>query len=207
VGVRKERAADTEAALKEAASRQFVEHGYLNTKIVDITRVAGRATGSFYEHFTSKDDLLRALREDMNRQASQLIAGQQHPRDHDLGDWSQLRAHLAVAWQVMRAHLPVILAVFESAMASGQDRGQFWQQLLTDTGILREHLEYLREQGRPLPGDPALVAAAMGGMLSMLAYTTLPTGASGFSDDEIIDTLTNLLHSGIGGGQPKRHRR
>jgi AcrR family transcriptional regulator len=201
VGVRKARAADTEAALKEAARRQFVERGYLNTKIADITRAAGRATGSFYEHFTSKEDLLRALRDDMYQQASVVIVGQQHPRDHDLGDRQQLRAHLAVAWQVLRANLPVMLALLESAMASGQDRGQFWQQLLADTSMLREHLEYLREQGRPLPGDPALVAAAMGGMLSMLAYATLPTEASGFSDDEIIDTLTSLLLTGIRGSR------
>jgi AcrR family transcriptional regulator len=199
VGVRQAKAAGTEAALKEAARQQFVERGYLNTKIVDITRAAGRATGSFYEHFASKEDLLHALRDDMYRQASDVIAGQAHPREHDLGDRAQLRAHLAVAWQVLRANLPVMLALFESAMAGGQDRGQFWQQLLTDTGMLREHLEYVREQGRPLPGDPALIAAAMGGMLSTLAFATLPTEASGYSDDEIIDTLTGLLLTGIGG--------
>jgi hypothetical protein len=125
--------------------------------------------------------------------------GQQHPRDHDLSDRQQLRAHLAVAWQVMRANLPVMVALFESAMASGQGSAQIWQRLVEDNGVLCEHLEYLREQGHPLPGEPALVAAAMGGMLSMLAYAVLPSGASGFSDDEIIDTLTGLLLTGIGG--------
>jgi cytochrome P450 len=99
----------------------------------------------------------------------------------------------------MRANLPVMVALFESAMASGQGSAQIWQRLVEDTGMLREHLEYLREQDHPLPGEPTLVAAAMGGMLSMLAYAVLPSGASGFSDDEIIDTLTGLLLAGIGG--------
>ena len=65
--------------------------------------------------------------------------------------------------------------------------------------MLRDHLEYLRNRGHKLPGDPTLVAAAMGGMLSMLAYAILPTDASGFADDEVIDTVTDLLLGGING--------
>jgi hypothetical protein len=69
----------------------------------------------------------------------------------------------------------------------------------------RDHLEYLQARGDALPGDPTLVAAAIGGMLSMLAYALLPadpdavavSGGPGYSDAQILGTLTNLLLRGL----------
>lgn len=66
---RKERAAQTEIALKEAARRVFARSGYLNAKISDITAEAGRSAGSFYKHFTGKQDVLQALLSDWLAQA------------------------------------------------------------------------------------------------------------------------------------------
>ena len=199
MGIRQDKAAETQQALKAAAGRQFLERGYLNTKITDITAAAGRATGSFYDHFASKEDLLQSLLADMQGEASTRINGQQHPPDHDLTDRAQLRAHLAVAWSVMRSNLPVMVALFESSVSQSPGSGQAWQRLSEDTAMLRQHLEYLRDKGNQLPGDPALVAAAMGGMLSMLAYAMLPSDAAGFADEEVIDTVTDLLLAGLRG--------
>jgi AcrR family transcriptional regulator len=205
MGVRKARAAQTEAALKAAARREFAKRGYLNTKITDITAAADRATGSFYQHFASKEDLLQALLADMHGQAGQAFDdGDQPP--HDLTDPAQLREHLAVAWGVMRDNRPVMTALFESAMAAGPASGALWERLAADTTMLREHLEYVRDQGHALPGDPALIAAAIGGMLSMLAYALLPAapdgagpGGPGYSDTQILDTLASLLLHGLAG--------
>jgi AcrR family transcriptional regulator len=172
-GVRKAKAAETEEALKEAARRQFAERGYLNTKITDITAAADRATGSFYQHFASKEELLQALLADMHGQAGEAFDDGGHP-PHDLTDPAQLREHLAVAWGVMRDNRPVMNALLESAMAAGPASGALWKRLAADTSMFRKHLEYLREEGHALPGDPTLIAAAMGGMLSMLAYALLP---------------------------------
>jgi AcrR family transcriptional regulator len=202
MGVRKEMAAETEAALKGAALRQFAERGYLNTKITDITAAAGRATGSFYQHFASKEDLLQALLADMREQASAMFDLEADDSPHDLTDRAQLRAHLAAAWRVMRANRPVLTALYESSTAAGPMSGVLWERLTTDTIMFREHLEYLRSRGHVLPGDPTLIAAAMGGMLSSLGYALLPADPSaatgpGYSDDEIIDAVTSLLLHGL----------
>ncbi len=202
MGVRKVKAAETESALKAAARREFAERGYLNTKITDITAAADRATGSFYEHFAGKEDLLRALLADMHSQAGDRLASEDHP-PHDLTDPQQLRDHVQVAWNVMRENRPVMIALFESAMAAGPGSGALWDRLAEDTEMFRRHLEYLRQRGHRLPGDPALVAAAMGGMMSMLAYALLP-GGTRYSTAEIVETLSSLLLYGLAGPQAPR---
>ncbi|WP_432828922.1 TetR/AcrR family transcriptional regulator [Dactylosporangium sp. CA-092794] len=193
--MRKVRAAQTRAALLEAARALFAERGYLNTKITDITAAAGRATGSFYEHFADKEELLRALLADLEEAADAHLAAGDHPADHDLTDRAQLRDHVGVAWAVMRQHRPVQIALFQSMVADDPASGRAWRELTGQTAVLREHLDYLRDRGRSLPGEPELVAAAMGAMLALLSYALPPGGEH--PDDRVVDTLTDLLHSGL----------
>jgi AcrR family transcriptional regulator len=195
---RKAQAAQTRAALIDAGRRVFSERGYINTKITDVTAAAGRSTGSFYEHFADKEQLLRALIAEMEASADAHLAQHEHPDDHDLTDRAQLREHIAIAWTVMREHRPVTVAQFQSMIAADPGSGRAWQTLLEQTTTLREHLEYLGEKGCWLPGEPQLIAATIGAMLGMLGYATPSTGQPE-DDDRIVDSLTDLLLHGLTG--------
>jgi AcrR family transcriptional regulator len=196
VGARKARAAQTRAALLDAARRLFSERGYLNTKITDITAAAGRATGSFYEHFADKDQLLQAMLAELEDAADDRLAAGEHPVDHDLTDRAQLREHVEIAWSVMRAHRPVAVAMFQSMIAADPGSGRAWAELVARTTTFRDHLEWLRGRGHPVAGDdPELVAVAMGAMLSLLNHA-MPADTD---DGRVVDAFTDLLLYGLTG--------
>ena len=145
----------------------------------------------------------------MHAQAGETFDDGGHP-PHDLTDPAQLREHLAAGWGVMRDNRAVMTALFESAMATGPASGALWERLAADTSMLREHLEFLRDSGDALPGDPTLIAAAIGGMLAMLAYALLPADPDapapgrrpGYTDEQILGALTGLLSHGLAGPDP-----
>ena len=107
----------------------------------------------------------------------------------------------------MRDNRPVMIALFEQAMAAGPVAGRLWRRLVEDTQVCSASTwSTCERRGYSLPGDPELVAAAMGGMLSMLAYALLgddPDSSvalrSENKDEEVIDTLTRLLLHGLAG--------
>jgi len=57
---RKEKAAETKRKIFETAVQLIKENGYNNVTISDICISAGVAKGSFYVHYNSKEDIVRA---------------------------------------------------------------------------------------------------------------------------------------------------
>jgi AcrR family transcriptional regulator len=192
-----EQAAGTEAALKQAAREVFAERGYLNTKITDITAAAGRATGSFYNHFAGKEELLEALLVDMLAEADDAVLGDL-AHDEDFSKISSVRWHVAVFWRFYKAHLPEMIAIKQAAMAD-PELGQRLQRIMADDDThMIHHLSYLPA---PQP-DPLLQISAMNSLLEGFAYTWLvanPPSGRTITDEAAIDLLTNLLHHGLTG--------
>jgi AcrR family transcriptional regulator len=203
-GRRAAQAAETEAALKEAARRVFAERGYLNTKITDITAAAGRAAGSFYNHFASKDELLAALLTDMLDDDDAAATDPRH--DPDLSQRAAVRWHVAAFWHFYRRHLPEMVALREAATVSPEFGRRLREIVSADNAHMIDHLALVRAAGIPLPGEPHLVVSAMHSLLDQFAYTWIVGGGDGsrppVDDDEAIDTLTDLLHRGIAGTPP-----
>lgn len=60
--------------LLDAAAIEFGERGFHEASISGITRRAGTALGSFYTYFDSKDEIFRALVQDMSAQVGKHAA-------------------------------------------------------------------------------------------------------------------------------------
>ncbi|MFC4064181.1 TetR/AcrR family transcriptional regulator [Actinoplanes subglobosus] len=192
MGTRRQQAAQTEAELKAAAIRVFARVGYLNTKITDITAEAGRATGSFYKHFPSKEKLLEALLADLLAEgdANAELAGH---RD-DFRDREAVRWHVAVYWAFYRDHRAVMSALQQAATVDEEFARRSREMLEPDLHHLAGHLAGLNP-----PGGPLVAASFFTSTLSAVtaAWFTDPSPAAG--EDETIEALTTFLHHGLGG--------
>jgi AcrR family transcriptional regulator len=201
LGVRRERAAQTEAALKEAAKRVFARSGYLTAKITDITAEAGRAAGSFYSHFAGKEELLEALLVDLLAGADQGVAAPGHSTDFT--DPAAIRWHVDAFWRFFRANQAVMVALHQAAMVDERFARRLRELLAPDIAHLAEHLRHITAAGGELPGDPLVVASAIGALMWQFAYTWLVAGGEeigrSLSDEEAVDTLAALIHRGVAG--------
>jgi AcrR family transcriptional regulator len=191
---RKLQAAQTETELKAAARVVFEHTGYLNAKITDITRQAGRAAGSFYTHFDSKEALLEALLADVLAEADVTAARPAH--DSDFTKLSAVRWHIQAYWHFYRAHRPVLRALRQAAIVNDHFADRLRELTTPDRRHMAGHLVEARDAGATLPGDPMVVALAIEAILLNFAAEWID---GNHPDDEGIDTLSRFVHAAIQG--------
>ncbi|MET8875354.1 TetR/AcrR family transcriptional regulator [Nocardia sp. NPDC004278] len=193
---RRERSAETEQALKEAARRVFAERGYLNTKITDITAAAGRAAGSFYNHFASKEELLQALLNDLASAGDERAEQPEH--NPDFSDPAAVRYHIAGYWTFSREHAAVLRAMSQAAIVSADFArviGQFGVEQRAD---IADHLDGLADKGLRLPStvDASL---AMMFQVAQGMLTAVEDGTVQLTDEQAIEALTRFIYRGLTG--------
>jgi AcrR family transcriptional regulator len=69
-----ERADATRTALVAAARVLFTDHGYAATSTTEIVERAGVTRGALYHHFAAKDDLFRAVFEQLEAEVAEEVA-------------------------------------------------------------------------------------------------------------------------------------
>ncbi|MFE1591539.1 TetR/AcrR family transcriptional regulator [Nocardia sp. NPDC058705] len=166
----------------------FARQGYASTKIADITGEAGRAAGSFYNHFAGKEELLAALAVDIGAVADQ-FARDLPPGSVSLRD--STRTHIAVFWHTFAANRDVFAAIEQASLADSafaeQMRAFRAEQLQPWVSWLAD----LSTRGARLPAEPAVTAA-------MIAKTAETMIQSWSGDPETgIDNLTDFIVAGI----------
>jgi AcrR family transcriptional regulator len=189
--------------LFDAGMRVFAERGYHAARVDDIVRAARTSHGTFYLYFANKEDLLRALAVDCADEMTKLADGI-GPIDPDDNGYEELRAFLAQFVTTYRRYGPVIRAWMEDQVA---DREVDRLGVKAFTTIGARLGERMREAGVDIAdNEPAAVGALMA-MLERFNYA-LASRRITLDDDDVLDTLTRIIHRGFFGAPagPARRR-
>jgi AcrR family transcriptional regulator len=200
---RVEQAAGTEAALKDAALRVFAQKGYLNAKITDITAEAGRAAGSFYNHFAGKEDLLKALLADLFADSDRGVTAPGSGHSADFTDRGAVRWHVEAYWRFFTRHSVELTALRQAALVNAEFGAQMQALVDQQMGHIRDHLDPITAADRTLPARPEVVLGMFAGLLDGFgSHWQLSGGRFGdrqVDEAEAIDALTDFAYRALNG--------
>jgi AcrR family transcriptional regulator len=159
---------ETTRTLIAEARRLFATRGYAHVSLADIVQAAGVTKGALYHHFTGKDDIFRAVLEQVHREVGERVAA----AAPDADGWTQLtagcRTFLAASTE---SHIQQIMLI-DAPSVLGWD---VWRELDATTSMqhLQEALEHLISEG-VIPDQPVtplvhLLSGAMNGAALWLA--------------------------------------
>ncbi len=198
---RREQAAETQHALKAAARRVFARKGYLNTKITDITAEAGRAAGSFYNHFASKEALLSALLGDLAASGDESAVTEGHLSD--FSDPAAVRWHVEQYWAFYKEHAATMRALRQAAMVNDDFARTLASFGASQAADIAGHLDRVTAAGMRLPADTDLSILMMYQLIDNFAQMWLaspaPVGWTPPTDDEAVEALTRFIYRGLTG--------
>ncbi|MEU6478602.1 helix-turn-helix domain-containing protein [Streptomyces sp. NPDC047017] len=181
-------AADTRAALIEAAKRLFATRGYLNTKITDITAEAGRSAGSFYNHFAGKEELLEALLAEVGAAGDREASSAEHKADFT--DPEAIRRHVAGYARVYREHAATMLALHQAALVDEDFARTLRAWRRTQFDDLRDHLAHIPD----LPASPTVTLTLLASMFDSLGqlWPDIP-------EEEAVEVITRFAYRALNG--------
>ncbi|WP_307188396.1 TetR/AcrR family transcriptional regulator [Nocardia acidivorans] len=194
VGPRTRRGVRTREALVAAAREVFERDGYIDSRISDIAKAAGMASGSFYTYFDSKEEVFAALVEQVREEML-------HPHLRERSGITDARSLIEAA---NRDYL-------ESYRRNARLMGLFEQVAQVDENFRRMRVERgkafvqrnarmiraLQESGQASAElDPSITAHALSAMVSRMAYTVFVQHQR-ISFEKLVTTLNQLWINGL----------
>jgi AcrR family transcriptional regulator len=188
-----QRGKDRRDQLMAFSTAKFAEQGYHSTSVSEIVTGLGVGKGVFYWYFDSKEQLfLEVLREsqnDLRRKQQKAIEGIDDPIER-----IELGLRTSLSWsEAHRDHNKLIqFAATEAAFVPALRRG-------SDIAVadLVKHVKDAITQGRIPDTDPDVMAHALVGVATRLAYTFIYE--RGESADSIADTAVAFCLAGMTG--------
>lgn len=180
--------------LLDSGLRVFAQRGYQAARVDDIVRAAHTSHGTFYLYFANKEDLLRALAVDCAQDLAD-VAASIGPIGPDDAGRIELRSFLERFLATYRRYGPVIRAWMEDQVGD-RDVDRLGVKAFTAIG------DTLGRRMRDAGVDfEASEAAAVGALMAMLERVSYGVASRRLvtDDDELLDTLTTIVHRGFFG--------
>jgi AcrR family transcriptional regulator len=185
----------TRAGLVRAARRVFEKKGFLDARIVDITRSARVSYGTFYTYFPSKEavfrELVHRIHEDFQADGS--------PRDTpEMSAWERIDRANRRYFEVYKRNARMMAIIEQVATFNDEFR-----QLRRETRYAamnrsaRAIERWQRESLVPKDLDPRYAASALGSMVDRSIYVWLVLGEP-FEEDLALFTLNRLCARALG---------
>jgi AcrR family transcriptional regulator len=125
---------DTRERLVSAAVEVFLERGYSNTRVQDITRAAGFTTGALYAHFKNREEILAVA---LVREGERLVRNLAHELENiDIGTDPSI--HLVAEGLTDPLHTTDRLMLEALTMATRKDNVR--DQMLPAVNLARDTL-------------------------------------------------------------------
>lgn len=146
ISLRKRKKFQARQTILNAAAQQFEVHGFANTSIAGIMQAAGLGVGTFYNYFSSKEEVLLTLAKNLREQVAKSIlaaskVNQSSPELLELCCLCTARAidknrsilplfttaseHSDKPEQIPQSLSPGFRELFEKIILTGQERGEF----------------------------------------------------------------------------------
>jgi AcrR family transcriptional regulator len=179
--------------LLDAGAQVFATKGYYATRVDDVVKLAKTSHGTFYLYFANKEDLFRALAEevaDAMRQLAESLA----PLRSGAAGRAELRAWIAQLSDLYEHYGPVIRAWTEAEIG-GSEFGRLGTDVLSQfTRVLYQRIAEVA----PPDLDAAVASLALVAMLERLNYYVLSHQVR-IDRDAMIDTLARVMHASLFG--------
>jgi AcrR family transcriptional regulator len=179
--------------LLDAGVSVFESRGYYAARVDDIVKLANTSHGTFYLYFSNKEDLFRALAEEVGDEL-EALARRLPAVGPDAEGRAALRAWISEFADLYEHYGPVVKAWTEAEMGN-HEFGRLGTEMLT-----RFTVTFTARISGSLPDrvNPSIAALALVAMLERMNYYVLSEQVK-VSRSKMIDTLTNVISASLFG--------